>query len=382
MAEKPVRLYLQKPINEFIYEYIYIDTIRLPQHQYDGIRFLYREYKKGKIGVILNDPTGYGKRVQTILFILAMHRDMALPTLILCNEGFEEVWTEQFQKWTNIAFDISVQKGNEYRNTKCVIGSFSHINALCRREWGIIVIDDNNVSKEILRAWVCAKYRIWLVSCDLKKDLHSFALIYKWYYPRIKFIPDHYQSDKKPASLLSNSVKLDAIMEDIVLRRRDVAVPLGQPSHTPDPIQGTRKNKDITGKKIKRSKRLPDKDINTSAESQETGATNGEVKEHTFKTMKYKKDRIDVTNYCSYRSRNDYGAQVKSDNIELNTDNEVFKSVSTVNPDTRDENDTPLNSEIHSQNFILKFDSETQDTETGDDIPAKKSKVTNEINIS
>lgn len=50
----------------------------------------------------------------------------------------------------------------------CVIGTISQIYVLNRREWGILVIDDNNVSREALRAGINAKYRIWLTSFDMQ----------------------------------------------------------------------------------------------------------------------------------------------------------------------------------------------------------------------
>lgn len=55
-----------------------------------------------KQAVILNDPSGYGKRVQTALFLSAVLPALVKPVLILCREGKEQQWMSCFQQWTQV----------------------------------------------------------------------------------------------------------------------------------------------------------------------------------------------------------------------------------------------------------------------------------------
>lgn len=191
----------------------------------------------------------------------------------------------------------------------------------------------------------------------------------------------------------------------------------------------TRKNKDATGKKIKRSKPLPASDHDSSAESQGTlslsqgtislsqGGSeqilsaevdkNGEVIDRKESTedfvvnienkeeAKVDKDDIgdklkdvtsnrknEVDNYSTMKSKDNDTQETDKMDTEFNPGNDkVLQSDSIAKSDSHDDILYLLNNDnIDSQSIIIKYDSESQDNVT--DIPAKRSKITNEVNIS
>ncbi|KAH9640068.1 hypothetical protein HF086_015999 [Spodoptera exigua] len=105
---------------------IYLDNCRVPQHHIEGIRFLYKQFKRvvciipishhptdimfinllifqKRNGVIINDPLGFGRNIQITLFLKAVHPLLSRPVLILCEEGSENDWYERFFTWTDLS---------------------------------------------------------------------------------------------------------------------------------------------------------------------------------------------------------------------------------------------------------------------------------------
>ncbi|XP_075973290.1 uncharacterized protein LOC142974704 isoform X2 [Anticarsia gemmatalis] len=244
-------------------EPIYIENCKIPQHHIDGLRFLYKQYKKKKSGVIINYTSGYGRNLQVVLFLKALRHLFKQPVLVLCQEGAEHDWMEHFQTWTDLCDDVVLETSNPFIKKQVFINTMSNLSSFSRREWSVLVVDGDHSTHQILGLPFKAEYKIWITPVNMREHLDKFSLIYKWFYPKEKFDKAQFAADKSnPSDVVEKAVMLEAFMEDIVARRHEDEY-YNDKEESP-PIRISRKNKDATGTKIKRSKRrIPSDDDDT-----------------------------------------------------------------------------------------------------------------------
>ncbi|XP_063533897.1 uncharacterized protein LOC134744130 [Cydia strobilella] len=243
------RLYLSKPDD------IYVDHHQLMQHQVDALRLLYAQFKKKTGGVILNDPSGYGKTVVAVLFLQALQQILPSPALVLCRPGELQAWRHHFNTWATTE-DVIFESSNPYVKKSIFVNTRQQLPSLCRRTWSVVVVDD-----ELPRA-LQADFKIYLTNEDMKENLITFASIYQWMFPKgpefdIKQVTGHKNG---PTVFDKKAYLLDFFFEGIVFRSKNFTPfkkPETQAPPAPiviEPPRISRKNKDATGTKIKRSK--------------------------------------------------------------------------------------------------------------------------------
>lgn len=215
------RLYLSKEENGDVY----VDTCQLPQHQIEGIRFLYAQFKKKKSGVILNDPSGYGKTLQVVLFLNAVRHLLEMPVLILCNEDDVQNWKEHFSQWTDLYEEVAFEFSAVIGKKKVYVNTIKRLNTFCRQQWSIIVVDRENFMKNILQTRFVSLnkcYKIWVTSNDMKKHLPTLSKIYEWLYQNEKFNEKDFTAKENDINdVISKSILLDAFLEDVLIRRNN-----------------------------------------------------------------------------------------------------------------------------------------------------------------
>ncbi|VVC99170.1 unnamed protein product, partial [Leptidea sinapis] len=147
---------------------IRIDNEEITKSQIDGVRFLFKEFKKKNLGVIINFPQKCGKSTTAAFFVYAVRDLLEQPVLILCKD----------------------------------------------------------------------------------KDRKLLSFIHKWIYPKDVVSFDDFEGNYE------KQIIFDTFLEDFVLRLNKM-----QPYEVSEQVEIVeenvpikRKNKDITGKKIKRSK--------------------------------------------------------------------------------------------------------------------------------
>lgn len=262
--DSPQRLYLSKGDQN-----IYIDNCKISQHHIDGIRFLYRQYKKQKSGVILNHRPGYSSNLQIVLFVKAIRCLLKKPVLVLCKEGTERSWMEQFETWTDFYDEVVLETQKPFIKKLVLINTMSNLPAFSRHEWSLVIVDDDESSNTVLKNSFRADFKMYITGIKMKENLHKFTQIYEWLYPeeakeknKWKFNQsDFITNSKNPLDMVEKAILLDAFMEDIVVTTEEADTPTEEhklqseiTDHHPS-ITISRKNKDATGTKIKRSKR-------------------------------------------------------------------------------------------------------------------------------
>ncbi|XP_073945015.1 uncharacterized protein [Choristoneura fumiferana] len=313
------RLYLSREDD------IYVDHCQLPQHQIDGVRFLYAQFKKKKPGVILNDPSGYGKTLQVVLFLSAVKRLLLAPALVLVKDDELALWREHFQRWTQLKDDVVFESSNPYLKKAVFVSTRSHAAALARREWTVAVADTG-----ALRDRPQADFKIWLTHADVKEDLYTFSSVYQWLSPKETFNPRDFEANKgDPKDVVAKSLLLDAFFEDKVLRRKNFT-PFKKPetytSLTIEPPKISRKNKDATGTKIKRSKVRIEAETNHAAKIPRIDLPE---RNSTITSKDYYKERgMDVESFIKNEK------PVESDGIEDFVDFQTLMSKSDSNDRT------------------------------------------------
>ncbi|XP_013143665.1 PREDICTED: uncharacterized protein LOC106107375 [Papilio polytes] len=266
---------IRKPVKERLYldregqRDVYVDTFHLAQHQIEGIRFLYRRYTNKKPGVIINNPEGYGKSIQVALFLDSIRELLTNPVLILCeDENKINNWKQTLLKWTKYTEeDLVVDSTNVYVRKKIFLKKgMSLVAPYSRRDWGVVVVKSDFILKQLVNTPVKATFKIWLTTIDVQKDLEMFNSIYCWLYSEKKFDINTYIdsiSDIIGVPLVREKL-MKSFMEDIVIIKNDFT-----PSKKPEQIQEksppktnkSKKNKDVTGKKIKRSKTTEESEV-------------------------------------------------------------------------------------------------------------------------
>ncbi|CAH0579021.1 unnamed protein product [Chrysodeixis includens] len=249
-------------------ETIFINKHNIPQHHTEGIRFLFRQYKRKRPGVIINDPYGYGRNIQTILFLNATRRFLSKPILIICEEGNEFEWVERFDTWTDMYHEVGIETHHPNSRKMIMINPMINLPNFCKHDWSVLIIDGQNDKAvyQILKLPFKADFKIWNTPHNMKENLDVFGEVYHWLYPNEVFDKPYFIPE--PDNVLDaceKTILLDSFMEDIVLRRDDLsksfekykntmAMPPPQAPPPSLPPVPTKKNKDATGTKIKRSK--------------------------------------------------------------------------------------------------------------------------------
>ncbi|CAG9584601.1 unnamed protein product [Danaus chrysippus] len=159
-------LYLDKE-NE---NYVYInDCHSLKEHQIGGLRFLYRQFKKGKPGAVLNFPPGSGKSHITTLFLNAVSSLLKERTLILCTDDDEiEHWKELFLSLTGYSIDdIAIESSNPRLKKKIFLKKVDDLSSYSRCNWCVVIIKDD-MCKSLQKVSIDADFKIWITSTDVK----------------------------------------------------------------------------------------------------------------------------------------------------------------------------------------------------------------------
>ncbi|XP_063381240.1 uncharacterized protein LOC134667752 [Cydia fagiglandana] len=375
------RLYLSKADD------IYVDHHQLMQHQVDALRMLYAQFKKKTGGVILNDPSGYGKTVVAVLFLQALRQILPSPALVLCRAGELQHWRHHFHTWATteeglqrttggvilndpsgygktvvaVLFlqalrqilpspalvlcragelqhwrhhfhtwatteDVIFESSNPYVKKSIFVNTRQQLPSLCRRTWSVVVVDDD-LPKELQ-----ADFKIYLTNEDMKENLITFASIYQWMFPKgpefdIKQVTGHKNG---PADFDKKAYLLDFIFEGIVFRSKNFTPfkkPETQAPPAPiviEPPRISRKNKDATGTKIKRSKARIEAESNHAAKIPRTEPTE---RNSTITSKDYYRDKeMDVESFIKNEKPitgegveefMDFQAMIKSDTENL-----------------------------------------------------------------
>ncbi|KAG6464194.1 uncharacterized protein LOC115452888 isoform X3 [Manduca sexta] len=150
---------------------IYVNVPQLLPHQIEGIRYLYKQFTKKKSGVILNDPTGSGKTHQIVLFLNAVKCLLKQPILILCGAHEKKHWLSHLQVFTDFGNGVLLEPIN--LNTKKMlvcVNTRSNLASLVSHQWSIVVIDDDSAVNDILKKGFKTDFKIWMTSVDMKKQ--------------------------------------------------------------------------------------------------------------------------------------------------------------------------------------------------------------------
>ncbi|XP_063824739.1 uncharacterized protein LOC135074394 [Ostrinia nubilalis] len=251
-----------KPLAERLYLYrdeddeIFVDAL-LHQHQIDGIRFLYKQFTKKSPGVVINNPLGYGNSMIVALFLGAIRHLLEKPILIICEDGQALNWLEHFQKLTH-CYNVGIAAESPFVKKSIFINTMARLEQFSRREWSVMVVDNAAFLKEkTIQAKYKADFKIWITPDDMKDHLDTFASIHKWLFPNEKLNIDDLKA--KPGDIKDTIAKtkfLDAFLQDKVFRTH-LLTPFENPYSKSErtSTQVSKKNKDATGTKIKRSKR-------------------------------------------------------------------------------------------------------------------------------
>lgn len=245
------RLYLSKDGNG-----VYIDNCNLPQHQRDGIRFIYRQFELKNPGIILNDPSGYGKKLQVVLFIKAIRHALEDSVLIICNDNDAVIWLEHFREWTDFYDEVCIENFNPYKKKFVFINTMQNLQAFTSRQRSVIIIDNDIVTKEMLKLSYRCNFKIWMTSVEMKKNLDLFSGVYSWLFPKEKVEIDKFKiNDGDASDYVTKTILFDAFTEEFLKRSEDFLTPFSVNKKPSTSVKQSRKRKDITGTKIKRTKR-------------------------------------------------------------------------------------------------------------------------------
>ncbi|XP_047529336.1 uncharacterized protein LOC125065643 isoform X2 [Vanessa atalanta] len=269
---------------------VYVNNCQLlKQHQINGLRFLFMLFKKNKPGAIINFPHHCGKSVTVALFLYAVRNLLEKPVLILCkNENEMYIWRESLLRWTDFNNDdVIIESSKVLKGKKIFIKNIDNLASYQQHSWSIVIIKDDSINKEISRI-SNAQYKIWISSTDMK-DLTMMAFIYDWLYPKLKIsVKDFIPSGNNPREHYLKSIYLDTFLEDFVIREENIKqFDKAKNSLTSDLITNqinenkskeSRKNKDDTGTKIKRSKIIMGDDLMGLPNKNECIATNHDTK--------------------------------------------------------------------------------------------------------
>ncbi|XP_047995424.1 uncharacterized protein LOC125233443 isoform X2 [Leguminivora glycinivorella] len=190
-----------------------------------------------------------------LLFLQALRQILPSPALVLCRAAELQHWRHHFHTWATTE-DVVFESSNPYLKKSIFVNTRQQLPALCRRTWSVAVVDDD-LPRELQ-----ADFKIFLTNEDMKENLYKFASLYQWMYPEgdefdVKKFTGHKNG---PDGFDKKAYLLDFFFEGIVFRSKNVTPfkkPEIQAPSAPiviEPPRISRKNKDATGTKIKRSK--------------------------------------------------------------------------------------------------------------------------------
>ncbi|XP_011559404.3 uncharacterized protein LOC105389904 [Plutella xylostella] len=255
------KLYLSKLDDVYVSEET---SSNLMEFQKDGIRFLYIQYKKEKPGVIVNDTECPERTMQIILFLMAIKHTLRKPALLLCNSinEIKILFHDLAPKFTDVSFESHIHTIDK----KIYVNSLDNISTLCHHEWSVSVVFEEEFNMKLLKLLKSLKvmFKIAVVSMDLKKKLTAFMPIYEWIYPNETSKMELLISrEKKMKNLIEKAIYVDSLFETIVLNR-NLGKNIEQCTHrnrdvtsaTAPESNVSRKNKDPTGTKTKRTNKI------------------------------------------------------------------------------------------------------------------------------
>ncbi|XP_059059133.1 uncharacterized protein LOC131852486 [Achroia grisella] len=235
---------------------VYVQSSSLQHYQAEDIRFLFKQHVTKKPGVIFKESVKNENSFQVTLFISAIVGALEKPVLILCDENDMGIWSDHFQNIQSNN-DIAINESNIFLERKIFIISKEKLDSYHRREWSVIVVsDDSFLQYKQIHPKYKADYKIWLTTIDIKDDLGSFSLVYKWFYPKKELDVEELKVDKADIrEKLSKVIRIEASLEDMVLSRSNILT--SSKTFQYQPVNRvSRKNKDATGTKIKRSRKV------------------------------------------------------------------------------------------------------------------------------
>nr|XP_032522484.1 uncharacterized protein PF11_0213-like [Danaus plexippus plexippus] len=158
-------LYLDKENKNYIY---INDCQNLKQYQIDGLRFLYRQFKKRKPGAVINFPPGSGKSHIITLFLNSVSSLLKERTLILCTDDDEiEHWKELFLSLTGYSIDdIAIESSNPRLKKKVFLKKIDDLSSYSRCNWCVVIIKDD-MCKSLQKISIDADFKIWITSTDI-----------------------------------------------------------------------------------------------------------------------------------------------------------------------------------------------------------------------
>ncbi|KAJ9562932.1 hypothetical protein OSB04_008092 [Centaurea solstitialis] len=188
---------------------------RLLEHQREGVKFLYKLYKKNH-GGILGDDMGLGKTIQAIAFLSAVYGkegeygettslkgnegDKKGPVLIICPSSVIQNWEAEFSKWAT--FSVAIYHGAnrdmtfekiETHGLEILITSFDtyriHGNILSAVNWEIVIIDEahrlKNEKSKLYEACLAIKTRkrYGLTGTVMQNKIMELFNLFDWVVP-------------------------------------------------------------------------------------------------------------------------------------------------------------------------------------------------------
>ncbi|CAH0719605.1 unnamed protein product, partial [Brenthis ino] len=278
------RLYLQREDKNDIF----LDNCQIiKQHQIEGLRFLFKQFKKNNPAAVVNFPPECGKSVTVALFLKAIHNLLKKPVLILCNNKNEiDTWKDTILQWTEYTNDdIAIESSNVYIKKKIFLKHLEDILPYQRRSWDILIIKDD-LDKNTLKLVFDADFKIWMTSFDVKKDLNMLSLTYNWFTKGAMNAKDFLPIESTRKEKIEKAILLDSFLEDFVIQETRIEpLKLKKISDTSETklneeksMKKSRKNKDASGTKIKRSKRvLGDHDMTEVNQNEAVSVNNYEI---------------------------------------------------------------------------------------------------------
>lgn len=163
-------------------------------YQPNGVRFMILKELTGP-GSILADDMGLGKTVMTVAFILGMHTEGQLPTLVVAPKSVCQQWKDEIHKFSSlrcVVYDRSITDFSEY---DVVVVSYSFFmrescldSDLIKTKFYRVILDEahfiknpNTVSSRHIRQLNTVK-RLCLSGTPIQNDPKDLFSLVKWIY--------------------------------------------------------------------------------------------------------------------------------------------------------------------------------------------------------
>ncbi|XP_053608046.1 uncharacterized protein LOC128673905 [Plodia interpunctella] len=235
----------------------------IPKHVINGVRFIYKQFVKEKPGVILNDPADYDQETQVALFLNGTRNrpDKHIKTvLILCEPDKVPIWNDCLMKWMPDFDEVAIDWPKPSSKKSVYVATTDRLESYHRREWDALVVDDDSfLQYKLTPSEFKVDFKIFITADDLRENLHKFSQIYRWLYPDKKIDVNNFKPNTDTISdILQKRIWFGAFVEDMLIRNASSLIRIADNTYREvpkEPRRITRKNKDATGTKIKRTKR-------------------------------------------------------------------------------------------------------------------------------